>query len=776
MKKLERESGVAMIFALMAIVVIAGVLAVSMTRMQSSKTNTDHAIDEMLLEEVAQAGIEMMTKQLWRDYIETSGNTTRNWASYRAYLNSTLDIPLNEDLNGNGALDPGEDGNGNGQLDVPSGDEAQYGKEMLTEPRPFSTGDSAYPMATLESVRIARFDSLQNAWLTVRSTATIGSKNKTAVQVLEIGAPTRNHAQFAILANNISCILCHAEVRSLPLELNNTPDNYNNFDRVKVASLESIVVRANEADSNLAGTLYSRGKVLQQNFSEYNAAQLQASQLRGYQHSTVNGKIMQGATGNMTNVPMVAATTNASGDLNQFANLYLNYPTDENQQTDGPVPNSFPAPFPDENGNRVVDDNEFEAIMNTATGRIVFESGGDNQGGAISTGVAFGVPAGQLYPYSNSLPPASNNASGALAGDGYYDGNLVLVGTEDDPITIQGTVAVNGDLVIQGKIKGEGQLLVRGNTYVTGDVTYSDDTEFGVAEDGSENAFALLSGGSVMMGDYTSVRGVNHSARNNEQYPSWSQYSIDTRTRNRSNSVTMKVNNVNKTETLPWGYFDSWSVDSNQVVNNRPGQQFSFTMSELQLFNMMEVNKAKSDPSYKPRFYGLREGQPNNIWLFDSTKGNNQEHAVRYSYAGVYTLANYVASFGLDPSILTRATYQYLNPKGNWISEGQLREIWWRDEQSRPSSGRPFKFDGLLYSNNSIFAIARSKERHFSNTNGQMVIRGGIISADLGIFAPGGVDVLYDPRVERFIELRDDSIVTFAKTAFYFEPTQSADS
>jgi hypothetical protein len=330
--------------------------------------------------------------------------------------------------------------------------------------------------------------------------------------------------------------------------------------------------------------------------------------------------------------------------------------------------------------------------------------------------------------------------------------------------------------VIQGKIKGEGQLLVRGNTYVTGDVTYADDTEFGVAEDGSENAFALLSGGSVMMGDYTSVRGVNHSARNNEQYPSWNQYSIDTRTRNRSNNVTMKVNNVNKTENLPWGYFDSWSVDSNQVVNNRPGQQFSFTMSELQLFNMMEVNKAKNDPSYTPRFYGLRESQPNNIWLFDSTKGNNQEHAVRYTYKGVYDLASYVSTFGLDPSILTRATYQYLNPKGNWISEGQLREIWWSDEQSRPSSGRPFKFDGLLYSNNSIFAIARSKTRHFSNTNGQMVIRGGIISADLGIFAPGGVDVLYDPRVERFIELRDDSIVTFAKTAFYFEPTQSAAS
>ncbi len=767
MNKLNRESGVAMIFALMSIVVIAGVLAVAMARMQSSKSGTDHAIDEMILEEVAQAGIEMMTKQLWRDYIQTSGNTTRNWASYRAYLNSTLAIPINEDLNGNGVMDPGEDGNGNGQLEVPSGSNSSYGKEMLSEPRVFSSAESGGELATLDSVTISRFDKLQNAWVTVRSTASIGGKTKTAVQVLEIGAPTRNHAQFAILANNISCILCHAEVRSLPLQLNTAAANYNNFDRVKVASLESIVVRANEADSRLAGTLYSRGKVLQQNFSAYNAAQLQASQLRGYQHSNVNGKIVQGPTGTMTNVPMVAATNNLQGDLNQFANLYLNYPKDENLQTDGPVPNSFPAPYPDENGNRMVDDNEFEQIMNTANGRIVFESGGDNQGGAIKTGTAFGVPSGGLYPYNNGLPPGSNGAMSDLANEGFYDGNLVLAGTPDDPITIDGTVAVNGDLVIQGTIKGEGQLLVRGNTYITGDVTYADDTEFGKASDGTDNAFALLSGGSVMMGDYTTVRGVNHSALNNDQYPNWQKYSIDVRTKNKTGTDTLS----GSTQTMAYGYMDQWSVDSNQVAAGRPGQQFSFTMSELQLFNMMELNKAKADAAYIPRFYGLRESQPNNIWLFDHTKGNNQEHAVRYTYAGVYTLPNYVSTFGLSPSILARAKYQYLNPKGNWMSEAQLRQMWWNDEQTRPSSNRAFKFDGLLYSNNSIFAISRSKERHKSNTNGKMTIRGGIISADLGIFAPGGVDVLYDPRVERFIELRDDSVVTFARTAFYFEPT-----
>src|SRR5690606_7209320 len=106
---------------------------------------------------------------------------------------------------------------------------------------------------------------------------------------------------------------------------------------------------------------------------------------------------------------------------------------------------------------------------------------------------------------------------------------------DDDPIKIQHTVAINGDLIIKGAIEGEGQLLVRGNTYVIGDVTYKDAPgEFGVNEAGGTNAFALVSGGSVMVGDYTTIRGVNHTAYNNDKYPNWSQYSIHTRDKNRS--------------------------------------------------------------------------------------------------------------------------------------------------------------------------------------------------------------------------------------------------
>jgi hypothetical protein len=511
----------------------------------------------------------------------------------------------------------------------------------------------------------------------------------------------------------------------------------------------------------VAGSVYTRGRVYQPNGSEYTAAGLASTGFDAYAFSSEDGKITQSATGGMTTTNLANAAKNSDGELLQFANLYMEYPEDAEAQTDGPLPGTFPAPYPDEDGDRVVDDSEFEVIVNTANGSIDFELGVEDPSGAITNGVAYGIPKGGVFT-GTTLPESSNSALSALSTDGYYEGNLILVGTDDDPIKIQNTVAIDGDLVIKGPVEGEGKLLVRGNTYIIGDVTYKDAPgEFGVNESGETNAFALVSGGSVMMGDYTTIRGVNHTSYNNDKYPTWSQYSIHTRDKNRSNNVTR----LSSTQTLKWGYFDPWSTDSNQKVTGKPGHQFSFTMSELQLFNQLELEKAVADSNYTPRFYGLRESQPNNIWLYDAA----DEHAVHYNDAGVKLLSDYLVQKGYPLDILNRAAYHYLNPEGNWMSEDQLRQFWYNDEMSRPSSGRDFKFDGLLYSNNSIFNIVRSMERHYSNTKGKMTIRGGVIAADLGMFIPGGLKLHYDPRVERFLNVADTEQVVFARAAFYFD-------
>lgn len=766
-KTRQHQEGMALLFAMIAIIVILGALGLMMARVTSEKREADHAYNNVVLEEAAKAGIDVAIQQLWNRYILTNGNTTGNWASYRFFLESELGIPNTEDTNGNGLQDEGESNtNGrDGWEEWPVSYDA-HGYPLLESPIELTDPNAERTVATIESVQVVRSDSLATTSLTVRATAEIGGKRKAAVQKLSIGGAQFEGARFAVLANNISCLLCHAELRSLPLDMNTNPANYNSFDRIMVASLQSLLVREDQAYSWIAGTLYSRGKVYKENGSLYSPNELATDSLfQGYKFDPTNGKLVQSSTGAMTKTPLVNGQTDSDGNLLPFANLYLDYPLDPEDQTDGPVPQSFPAPFPDDDNDRLVDDEEFDVVVNSADGSLTFELDPSEVTGSIKAGVAYGVPQGSVYA-GTTLPTTSNGALGQLASSGSYDGNLILVGTQYDPIVIEDKVAVNGDLVIKGPVKGRGQLLVRGNVYIMGDVTYADAPgQFGADENGNENLLAVVAGGSMMMGDYLTVRGVNHSSQNNQKFPDWTKYSIHARDANKTNTVTVS----GKTETLKWGYFDQWSVDPNQQVTGKPGQQFSFTMSELQLFNKMEIDKAAADPNYTPRLYGMRESQPDLLYAYNA----GDEHAVRYTDSGVKTIAAYITQKGYNMNILDRAAYHYLNPAGNWMSETTLRKIWNEDELTRPTSGRSFKFDGLLYSNNAIFQIVRSKTRHYSNTLGKMDIRGGVIAADLGVFVPEGFNLKYDQRVERFLGVQDASMVTFARGAFYYDRAEA---
>jgi len=53
-------------------------------------------------------------------------------------------------------------------------------------------------------------------------------------------------------------------------------------------------------------------------------------------------------------------------------------------------------------------------------------------------------------------------------------GNVVLEGTETNPIIIEGPVVVTGDFVIKGNIGGQGAFYVGRNTYVAGTIAYED--------------------------------------------------------------------------------------------------------------------------------------------------------------------------------------------------------------------------------------------------------------------------------------------------------------
>jgi hypothetical protein len=728
----------ALVLVVLATVVVLGAVTVVVARVQSAKMRTDAAVDQARLDEVCKAGIDLGIEQIWHQYVIGQGNTTGNLASYIVFINDRL--PNNEDLNRNGEQDSAEfDMNGDGDFDIAN-------PILLVDNDDNRTLPSGGQIA---QVSLARTDDVTGTTLTIQATGRIGQRTATATQTVRVSGELFDGFEYGIMANNINCILCHAEVQSLDLFRNADPSLYNSFDRIKVATLESLLIRTSEnVNTHFAGTIYTRGQVYNQAGTPFTASTLGSSTFKSYHFNSSNGKLTQDSSGNLQIANLANAPTDSDGMLEQFANLYLDYPTEDNLMTDGTLPNDFPAPFPDDDGDRYVGDEEFERVINSTNGSITFELDPEEASGSVTAGVAYGVPVGSAYA-GDAMPTSSNSALSTLSSDGAYEGNLILIGTDDDPIVIDKKVAVDGDLVIEGKVKGWGQIYVRGNVYVTGDVTYADAPgEFGIAEDGTPNGFALTAGGSIMMGDYVTIRGKKHTA-DNGKYPSGGF--IDMRDDRDTNNITKS----GVTQTVEMGYFDDGVIDAGWSQGAQ--DQLSFTTSELMLFNQMEYEKAQADSNYTARYYRLRPDQP--LYRYVS----NDEHTVKYGEAGVLTIS--------DPG---DAAIHDLNPNSFWLTEDQLRNFWYADEMTRPSSGRPFQFDGLLYSNNSIFAITRSSDRHKSNTRGQMTVRGSVVTADLGVLVPGpdfsvprdALELYYDKRVADFMRVEDTTQVAFQRLAY----------
>ncbi|HEO72165.1 MAG TPA: hypothetical protein ENN80_12960 [Candidatus Hydrogenedentes bacterium] len=753
--KRKRQEGMALLIAFVAIIVVLAAVSIVSIRVQIAKRSTDAAVDGVLLDEVCKAGVDYAIEKLWHQYVMTRGNTTANLASYRYYIDNVLVVPNNEDLNGNGYQDGNEmDSNGNGRFDIAD-------PLVLFDPaREEDSFDVGNGDGVVDGLTITRCDDATGSDFAITATARVNDRRKAVVQTIRISGKPFTGYEYAVLANNMNCLLCHAGIRPLDLTYNTDPENYGTFDRIKVATLESLMFRTGQADSVVAGTVYSRGTVCNTDGHPMSASGLASSTVKTYEFDTTNGKLYQNPqTGNMQTRALLLAEVDDEGRPEQFANLYLNYPVDEELQTDGPLPANFPSPYPDEDGDRYVDDDEYERIASTLQGRL-------------TGGIAYGIPEGGLYE-GQGLPLESNEAAAALANSGRYNGNLVLVGTEDNPIVLDGDIAVDGDLMMKGKIKGWGQFFVKRNAYVVGDVTYADaENAYGMAEDGVENGMALTSGGSILIGDYLTIRGKSNTA-DLVKFPD-----VAGTIQCRDQHITRDMKYKGVTQTVDIGYFDPGVTDAGEIQDTmilpdgaevpRQGQQFSFTTSELMLFNNLELKRALADPQYRPRFYGLRDTQPDKVYTYHN---GADEHAVHYTETsgGVQLLIDYMISQGYDPNLLERASFHYMNPDQNWISEDTLRQIWWEDEMGR-SRGDRYRFDGLMYSSNAIFAITRSQVRHNSNTEGKMTIRGALVCPDLGVLTPGSdaegdesFTLLYDRRVKRFWSPEDTTQVTFRR-------------
>ncbi len=661
------ERGVALIATLLGVIVLSGLAIVTLTLYSTDTWNTARMDQDFQALYAADAGVENVVNQLWAAYVaeDCSACTYPKGPGAIGNLNTYIDF-LNRNSINNG------------------------GTSSLLTGQPLSN------TASIQQVNVTRTDDTGGVSLAVVSVGTAGAKQVTIQETIQVQGQLFKGFDYSLLANNINCIMCHARFDNVERYYNTDPGQYGSSERIKVAALQDLMIRTGSADSIIAGTLYTTGTIRDK--SGTLLSDLASTTLDGYEFDA-NSHIVEDGSGNPNTVDLTKATGNP---LPPLENLYVDYPTDPADQVDGELPTSFPSPIGDTNGNRLVDSSEFATAAGEASG-------------TITGGVLYGVPAGSSYT-SGTLPSGNTgDLSGGL--NQTYTGNVILVGTDANPISISGTVAVDGDVIIAGKVKGTGTILAKGSIYVVGDTTYADGTSggdrtFGVAADGTKNTLALTAGKNILIGDY----------------------------------LTPKKGDIN----------DPTNVDPGTNVSGDPKKpsNSSFTQSELTLFNKAEYEKAQADPSYTPRYYELRDGDP--IYRFDKP---GKEHGDKYDSSFVEITPN-----GGDAvvSLSPGATGAGGTP---WISESTLKQLWIADNTNR-SAGTPFQIDGLLYSSNAVFALARKA----SNAQGQLLLNGAMVAADVGVLVPGnggvGLQLNYDQRISSLLKLKDPSQVSLVRRAW----------
>lgn len=751
----RRRRGSALIPALITVSMLAMLGLSMLSAGLDGARSVNHQSDEYRLTSAVESVGILAAENLWSGYLRDQGGVAGNILSFRNYMNFI------------GIQDAGPGG-------TPGPLEGTSLLEMSG--LPVSGNSREFNNVNVQALQIVRRDDGEatRLYVTVSANTTRGEGfsnpvlNRAIQLVYTIEPATFDGFDYGVLTNNVNCVFCHAVVDSVERYNNTDPSKYGTFKKVKVGSLESLMLRHNprpaitdwDADSHVAGPVYVRGDVTDHNgspISNWGALTFKSKEFDGA------GNLLQDQWGDMV-------TTNfdpASLPYGPGENLYLDYPLDYSAQPDGQLPTSFPPPFPDTGGidpstgqattagagNRVVDPGEFYALANNAEGSIL--------AGVINVSdPSFVIDTSTEY----AAALFTGNASSLSAST---SGNVVLSGTQDNPIHIDGDIAIDGDLVINGYVKGSGAIYVSGNVYVPTDLRYLDGSTFGISPSGDTNALALAAGGNIMLGDYLKP----------SIFTSPAQYDI--------------------------------------VAGDASGD-WNFALAELSLFNRTEWAKTqpflpghgedKSDPSswtvpnpnyvadYMPRYYNYGEGDEIPIYnlgeiYFDGSTGT--------------WIGDEEVPLSWDPDLLTMldpndtdspllfdqttgaavAAVMQLSPEGGWLSDEMQKAAIEYFESIRPAN-TPMQIDSLLYTNNAIFGIV-----HRSDVmRGQLLINGSLVCADLGILAPGyrngqvgaagnvpgspfavGLQLNYDKRLKDYLTVTNPNQITIKRT--FWNPT-----
>ena len=123
------------------------------------------------------------------------------------------------------------------------------------------------------------------------------------------------------------------------------------------------------------------------------------------------------------------------------------------------------------------------------------------------TGEARGTPAGVVNAHYSGLGPSRDGSLGDK-------GSLLLIGTSDNPIRINGPVVIDGDVIIKGYVSGQGTIYAGRNVHIIGDIRYKNEpvwthTKTGASAESEQAAnekkdmLGIVAKGNIVVGNAT---------------------------------------------------------------------------------------------------------------------------------------------------------------------------------------------------------------------------------------------------------------------------------
>src|SRR5262245_60488195 len=333
----DQRDGIALVPAILIVSGLAVFIVALLSAVLSGSRTVVQQSEDYQVSSAVESTAALAAENLWSGYVAEHGGVAGNVDSFRAYLSERA-----IENAGPGGM-PG----------------AEEGKELLPElALPVEDGKARLNHVGLDTVRVVRrdVDDSTQLFLTVSASTPRGEGlvnpelNRAVQQVYTVAPADFPGFEYALLANNVNCVFCHARIDNAERWWNSRPELRGSFPRVKVGTLESLMLRHDmdgstgmndfDADSFIAGSLYVRGLAAESD----GAAITDWSALSFKSHPFDDqGNIIENSLG----LDLAPFSPAGSPPL-PLENLYLKYDSSYASQVDGFLPQQFPSPFPDD--------------------------------------------------------------------------------------------------------------------------------------------------------------------------------------------------------------------------------------------------------------------------------------------------------------------------------------------------------------------------------------------------------------------------------------------